>query len=309
MPEPNFLDKILDDWLESCTRNRKISRNTIAIGIVILDRLRIQSPLDKSEIVSRGGEIAGSRAGLYKLLLKYGLPESFLKEVTTRQAHQDGQRLLDSLEYGRVCDGLSKKDRERKLRGAINKLQEKAHAWLSRQHLKIACDRQNSPATWIHSILEEAKGRSGGKVEQHLVGAKLEQRHPNIPIPNHPGHAADVPTARSGDFRVGTTCYHVTANPSLSLLKKAASNLGGGLFPVILVPSNKVSKAKHLAEEQGIDARIEVFAIEDFLAQNIIEMSEGQQQSFVETMRSIVEKYNRRLEEVETDMSLKIELQ
>ena len=227
MPEQDFLDKTLTEWLDSCTRNRKISRNTIAIGLVILDRLRIQSPLDKSDIVSSGGEIAGSRAGLYKLLVKYGLPEGFLKEVTTRQAHQDGQRLLDSLKYGRVFDRLSKKDRDRKLRGAINRLQEKAHAWLSRQHLKIACDRQNSPATWIHAILEEAKGRSGGKVEQHLIGAKLEQRHPNIPIPNHPGHAADVPTSRSGDFRVGDACYHVTANPSLSLLKKVATNLGG----------------------------------------------------------------------------------
>lgn len=175
--------------------------------------------------------------------------------------------------------------------------------------MQVKCEVGYSPGYWVSMILQENTPGSADIVEQHLVGAKLEQRHPNIQISNQPGHAANMSTSGSGDFQVGTTCYHVTANPSLSLLKKAASNLGGGLFPVILVPSSKVSKAKHLAEEQGIDARIEVFAIEDFVAQNIIEISEGQQQSFVETMRSIIEKYNRRLEEVETDMSLKIELQ
>src|SRR5882672_2970223 len=302
MPDPNPLEKILDEWLVSCTRKGKISRNTIAIGIVILDRLRSESPLNKSEVLSSGGEITGSRAGLYKILAKYGLPEKYLKEVTTRQAPQDGQRLLASLDYGGVFEKLSRKQRDQALRQAIQKLQARAREWLARQHLKIPCDRQNSPANWVHSILEEAKGRSGGKVEQHLVGAKLEQRHPNITIPNHPGHAADIPTSRSGDFRVGDACYHVTASPTLSLLKKAMSNLVSGLFPILLVPSSQVAKAKHLAEAQGIDTRVEVFAIEDFLAQNIIEMSDGRQQDFAATLKSIIEKYNRRLEEVETDM-------
>jgi hypothetical protein len=266
-------------------------------------------PLERADILSAGGEIAGSRAGLYKILLKYDIPEKFLKEVTTRQAHQDGQRLLDALKYGKILAARSQAERDAAISNAITTLQAKAQQWLGRQHLKIACDRQDSPSAWVHTILEEAKGRSGGKVEQHLVDAKLEHRHPDIEIPNFPGHAADASTARAGDFRVGDTCYHVTATPGLALLKKAASNLESGLHPVLLVPRDQVSKARHLAEEQEIESRTTIIAIEDFLALNIIEMSAGQQQSFVTTLRTIIEKYNRRLEEVETDMSLKIELQ
>jgi hypothetical protein len=160
----------------------------------------------------------------------------------------------------------------------------------------------------VRTILQENTHTSGDIVGQHLVGAKLEERHPGIPILNQHGRADTASTPYRG-FQVGTTCFHVTLNPGLSLLKRAVANLEAGLFPVLLVPNTQVSKTRHLAEAQGIDARIGVFAIEDFVAQNIIEMSKGQQQSFVETMKSIIEKYNRRLEEVETDLSLKIELQ
>jgi hypothetical protein len=308
MPKPIPLNSILDDWLASCTRNKKISRNTIAMGIVILDRLRLKCPLDRSDIVSSGGEISGSRGGLYKILSKYDIPEKYLKEVTTRQAHQDGQRFLEALQYGAIFGGLKEKNLDEVLFEGIQRLRVSAQEWLKKKQLSIPCDRQDSPAAWVHAILNEAKGKSGGKVEQHLVGAKLERRHPNIPIANHPGHAADAPTSRDGDFRVGDTCYHVTATPSLPLIKKAALNLESGLHPLLLVPRDQVQRAIHLAEGQEIEERITVIAIEDFLALNIIEMSEGQQQSFVNTLKSIVEIYNRRLEEVETDMSLKIEL-
>jgi len=161
----------------------------------------------------------------------------------------------------------------------------------------------------VHSILLEAKDRSGGKVEQHLVGAKLEQRHPEVEISNFPGHASDAATGRVGDFAVGNTCYHVTATPSHGVIKKAASNLSSGLHPILLVPGDQVDKARHLAEDQGIAERIMIIAIEDFIALNIVEMSVGQQEQFTANLKAIIAKYNRRLEEAETDMSLKIELQ
>ena len=81
------------------------------------------------------------------------------------------------------------------------------------------------------------------------------------------------------------------------------------MHPVLLVPRDQTDKARHIAEDQGIANRVTIIAIEDFIALNIIEMSTGQQQEFVNTLKKIVEIYNRRLQEVETDMSLKIELQ
>ena len=304
------LKVILDSWLRSCTRRGRISRNTVAVGIVILNRLREKCPLETSDILSDGGEISGSRAGLPNILKKYGIPaEKYLKEATTRQSHQDGQRLLDDLGYGKCLMDVGADERDNMLCDAIDVLCKEAIRWISRQNLKIACDRQQSPSAWVHSILQEAKGRSGGKVEQHLVGAKLEQRHPETQVPNFPSHAADTVTHRDGDFTVGSTCYHVTATPGLAVVRKAATNLGKGLLPVLLVPRDQVAKARNLAEEEGVHERIEVFAIEDFVGQNIIEMSKGQQAEFSATLKAIIEKYNRRLQEVETDLSLKIELQ
>ena len=62
------------------------------------------------------------------------------------------------------------------------------------------------------------------------------------------------------------------------------------------------------ADVAGIRHRVSILAIEDFITQNIIEMSTCEKQDFFFTLRSIIDVYNRRLEEVETDMSLKIEL-
>lgn len=302
---------VLAEWLESCKgKGGAISRNTVAMGIVVLDHLRQGCPVDKSAVVSNRGEVAGSRSGLKKVLDKYGLPKDkvYLKEVTTRQGHQDGQRLFESLEWGRSLANLSAEKRDEYLTEGIQSLVLLAMQWLSRQALKVNCDRQLSPASWIGSILEQAKDRSGGKVEQHLVGAKLATRHPDVDVPNHPGHAGDVQTGRAGDFNIGTTCYHVTASPGGDVIRKCGENLREGLHPLLLVPREQVERARIIADDHGIGERLTIVAIEDFIALNIIEMSVGDQRQFIEKLRAIVESYNQRLEAVETDLSLKIEL-
>lgn len=310
VPDQNPLSQPLADWIVSCTRKGKVSRNTVAIGIVVLDHLRRQWPLSKSDILSSGGEIIGSRHGLPETLEKYGIPhQRFLKEVTTRQAHQDGQRLLESLEGGRLLEGYPEAQGDELLVEAITSLVVRAEEWISRQNFKLNLDRQFSPAAWIQLLLSEARGRSGGKVEQHLIGAKLEERHQDITIPNHPGHAGDVQTGRAGDFLVGSTAYHVTATPGGAVLRKCAANLAAGLHPFLLVPRDQVEKARYIAQDQAIEARVTIISIEDFVATNVIEMSKGEQRDFVSMLKKIVDRYNRRLAEVETDMSLKIELQ
>jgi hypothetical protein len=80
------------------------------------------------------------------------------------------------------------------------------------------------------------------------------------------------------------------------------------LHPVLLVPRQQVEKARHIAEDRAIADRITIIAIEDFIALNIIELSTGEQQQFVSTLKDILQRYNRRLEAVETDLSLKIEI-
>src|SRR5271157_286587 len=184
-----------------------------------------------------------------------------------------------------------------------------AQDWLARQPIKISCDRQLSPSAWIADILGKARGKSGGRVEQHLVGAKLKKRHPQIEVPNYPGHAADAQTKRSGDFPLGKISYHVTATDGKEAIPRCKENAETGIHPVLLVPKQNVQKALRRAEAEGVSGRISILAIEDFITQNIIELSTERHSDFFTTLQGIIEEYNRRLEEVETDMSLKIEIQ
>ncbi|MGB8647073.1 MAG: DUF4928 family protein [Anaerolineae bacterium] len=298
----------LQDWLDSCTRDGKVSRNTVAIGIVVLHHLRQSAPLNRADVISRGGEIKGARSGLRNTLSEYGIPPNYLREVTTRQAHQDAQRLLEALDWGIPLSTLQTPERDALLHAMITTLAQRAQEWLTRQNLKLDLDRRQSPEAWIGLIIESAKERSGGVVEQHLVGAKLQRRFAGVDIPNHPAHAGDEQTDRPGDFAVRGLAYHVTANPGRRVIEKCADNIRTGKYPILLVPNSQVEKARALADVEGIKGELSIISIESFVAMNVIEISTAENKDFVTVLKEIVEIYNRRLGDVETDLSLQIEI-
>lgn len=299
---------MFDKWLDSCVRRGRIARNTIAVGMVVLDHLRQKCPVRQDEVMSEGGELRGARAGLGSIFAKYGIPRNFLKEATTRQAHQDARRLFELLRWGEAFEGLNNNERDRILITCIETLTDKAREWLSRPNLKLDMNRLDSPTAWIHLILEKSRGFSGGVLEQHLVGAKLQKRHEHCVIPNHPAHAADVQTQRPGDYTIHNVVYHVTAAPSQAVMEKCEANIRTGKLPVLLVPQDKKAAAEAFADLAHIDNRIVVISIEDFIAVNIIEMSVGAKKDFFQILKEIIEIYNKRLSEAETDMSLRIEI-
>lgn len=299
-------------WLEECRPSSKagkkgeLSRNAVAVGLVVLDRLREERPLAKTDMFSAGGEVKGVRSGLAPVLEKYDLPASFLKEATGRQASHYAERLLDEIEYGRWLSIGAEGDRQ--LLAGIEVLRGHAREWLGRQNLKIACDRAASPSFWVRQILEAGKGKSKGKVEQHLVGAKLAERFPKMRIPNHPGHAGDEQTKRFGDFDVIKQAIHVTVVPGRSVAVKCKSNINSGKLPILLVPRDQMGRAQFLLEQEEVLDRTMLLAIEDYISQNIIEMAAERGEDYFTVLESIVIEYNRRVEEVETDMALKIDL-
>lgn len=299
---------ILAKWLESCTRNKKISRNTVAMGIVVLDHLKRMSPVSRNDVISQGGEVNGARSGLGKILESYGVPRSYLKEITTRQGHQDGQKLFEMFEWGNKFVELTTQERGVLLLELIDTLCNLANDWLKRQNLKLDLDRRQAPTTWINLIVENAKGRSGGIVEQQLVGAKLARRFQDIEISNHPAHAADRQTERVGDFRISDLVYHVTAAPSRNVLQKCGDNLKAGLYPILLIPREQENKARVLAQDEAIDQHLTIVSIESFIALNIIEMATDEKRDFFSVLKEIIEIYNTRLADVETDLSLQIEV-
>jgi hypothetical protein len=264
--------------------------------------------VSRDEVISQGGEVSGARSGLSAILESYDIPSSYLKEVTTRQGHQDGQRLFEQLEWGETLIEMPEDEREELLLELVEGLRSLANEWLKRQNLKLDIDRRQAPTTWVNIIVENAKGRSGGVVEQQLVGAKLARRFKGMDIPNHPVHAGDRQTERAGDFAISQLVYHVTSTPSRDVLHKCTKNVRAGLHPILLVPREQENKARILAQDERIDRELTIISIEDFVALNIIELATEESKDFFSVLKEIVEIYNKRLLEVETDLSLRIEV-
>jgi hypothetical protein len=301
--------QLLQGWLVSCTRGGKVSRNTIAVGIVVLDHMIHTCPVNKTQVISQGGEIKGARSGLGATLMKYGIPATaYLKEVTTRQGHQDGRRLFEAYEWGNKFIRMTDDERQGLLSNLLALLTNQVTDWLKRQNLRLEIDRRHAPTTWVHQIIKNAKSSSGGVVEQHLVGAKLEKRFQGASVPNFPAHAADRQTSREGDFSISDMVYHVTATPGRNVIQKCATNIRAGKYPILLIPSEEEYRAKALAEDEGIDKELTIISIEGFIALNIIELATEGNKDFFTILQEMVDIYNRRLAEVETDLSLQIEV-
>ncbi len=164
----------------------------------------------------------------------------------------------------------------------------------------INLDPHTSPVNWASLIIESAKGRSTGVVEHHLVGAILQRRFKGIPVPNR--------HARVGSYTVSRLVCHISAAPSRNVLQKCATNVKAGLHPVLLVPREQENRAGVLAQDEGIDKELSIISIEAFVALNIIELATEESKDFFSVLQEIVQIYNKRLAEVETDLSLQIQV-
>ncbi|MEI6411755.1 MAG: DUF4928 family protein [Bacteroidota bacterium] len=165
-------------------------------------------------------------------------------------------------------------------------------------------------ATWhiIHNLLEDAKNE--GKIRyvaQHLVGAKLQLRFPDETISNESASTADRPTNRSGDFTIGNTVFHVTVAPMEGVYIKCQENLNDGLKVYLIVPDGKLAAARQLAD-QYCNGQIAVESLESFVSQNIEEISVFASDKLKHSIVRLVKLYNERVNAVEVDKSLMIEL-
>lgn len=169
---------------------------------------------------------------------------------------------------------------------------------LVRNLVDQAIDRQQeSPGTWY-----------AGTLIQHLVGAKLELVIADSKVARHSASTADNQTGRSGDFVVGDTAIHVSTAPRDALVKRCLVNLASGVRPIIVTLPSQVHIAEVLAEDNGAGDRIDIFDIEQFLALNIYELSGFEGSRRKAEVSQIVSRYNDIIDAVETDPSLRIEI-
>jgi hypothetical protein len=287
------------------------ARGSIAAALVVLDHLKEDFNLQLLAHRAAGtGQIKGvSGAAVRKILARFGEHRQFAKEAgrTNRGAAGDIGTMLaaiSSLDLQR----LSPEDRNNILTSFQRHLVEKVRNFHERRRLSITFDQSKSAWQTINDLLVIANENSkSAPVAQHLIGAKLQLRYPDITLGNQSYTTADDQLGRAGDFQVENTVFHVTISPTHGVYEKCRSNLAAGLRVYLLVPDEVLAAARQMANIEA-KGQISVGSIESFVSQNIDEISRFSQNQFLTEFRRLLELYNQRVDEVEIDKSLLIEI-
>lgn len=306
-------DKFIEwyDSLKIVKANKGPANGSIATALVVLERLLDDYDLEfESHIAPGGMQIKGaSGAAVAGILRFYGEERPFAKEGgrTNRGGPAEIKSLLTTLET-LLLDSENEDSRNSKLREMQFFLVERVNDFHNRQKLKLIFNPSLSTWHLVHNLLLNAIAESkAGPVAQHLIGAKLQLRFPNIEISNESINTADMQTNRPGDFLIEDTAFHVTVSPMLSVYEKCLHNISQGFMPILLVPDSKLIGARQIAE-QTIEQRIAVESIESFVSQNINEISLFGKVGLISSLKNLIELYNTRVDEAETDKSLMIEI-
>ncbi len=303
-----------EEWYNSLKvykASRGPARGTLGTALVILERLKNNYDLNIDNHTARGGtQIRGATAGnMNKILADLGETRPFLKEAgrTNRGAKSENQQLLVGLESANL-DELPG-DMRLEILTSLQRLLV-THIRNYHEQERITFEYDPSGTTWdsIRGLLETANARGKeGQVAQHLVGAKLQLRYPEIPIQNEPVSAADEQTGRPGDFLLNDTVLHVTVAPAQALFDKCKHNLSQSYRVYVLVSERTLEAARQLAALTN-PGQIFCQSIESFVSQNLDELSEFSKQVLPTELKALLETYNKRVDSAELDKSLLIDI-
>lgn len=312
MQQPHNLFIEWYNSLKVVKANKGPANGSIATALVVLTRLEDDFNLDFAAHIAEGGmQIKGASGAAVATILKaYGEDRPFAKEGgrTNRGGPSEIKSLLEAERKIQELELYTSIQWQEQLQAQKKYLVERVKDFHNRQKLKLTFNPALSTWYVVSSLLQEATNEGkAGYVAQHLVGAKLQLRFPNIKVSNESGSTADMQTQRPGDFLIGQTPIHVTVAPMPPVFEKCKHNILQGLSPLLLVPDNKLLGARQIAE-QICEHQISVESIESFVSQNINEISIFSKDLLVVNLRELITIYNQRVDAVETDKSLMIEL-
>ena len=287
------------------------AKGTICGALVVLDHLKENFTLNIDEHTAKGGSQVKGASGeaVRRILAKFGETRPFVSEGgrTNRGLRGDIRDMLEAM----AKMGLNETSSEGRS-AILDELQRflvcKVCEFHNRQRIKFVYDAKKTTRQCVKDILAAARQTSKeGPVAQYLIGAKLQVRFPNKEIENKSYSTADEQQNRPGDFFVGTTAFHVTIAPMPAVFEKCQRNSENDLRPFLLVPEQLLQGARQNADLKP-SIPIEVESIESFVAQNIFELSEFSSDLLPSQFRRLLEVYNQRVNAVEIDKSMLIEI-
>ncbi len=305
----------LQERLEKWVAERNLcTKGGLSVMLVITRKAQsLHFPIDPEDFVtSGGGQVAGlGKGAVQKILAEYGITRVLADEGGRTSRRSLGNMrayvaFLNSLhEQGRL-------DLPAIEQWWINKV---AEHFRSKPFI-LRMDASKTLRHLVADLLEQAQQRQNetpgvmvkGAVMQHLVGAKLIQALPNEEIMHSGFSVADAPTGRVGDFQVQNAAIHVTTAPTETLMARCRENLENGWAPFIVTTESGVGGAQSHAADEGLQDRVEVLEVTQFVAANIAELSGFSSEKRPVIIRDLLSKYNEIVDQCETDPSLRVKL-
>ena len=288
---------------------------TLGTVLVVTSRMKTESlPLDPTTLLTAGGGQVAKLSGgaINKILKSHGVTQMVGTESgrTSRATPTLAKTYMDFAHGLHAVGVLSQDDLPAVEAWWVERFVE----FFNSQPFKLNYDPSRTLASVIRNLLDQALQRQKkspgktyvGAVLQHLVGAKLELALPELEIHHNGASVADTVSARSGDFVIDNAIIHCTTAPAEALLRKCQANLLAGHNPIILTTAAKIGVAEGLAENIGIEGRVEIMDALQFLAANLYEMSLFKAADRRITVVRLIEKYNEIVAAHESDPSLRI---
>ena len=312
------LSRQLDSFAQENQFQRK---GPLCVALVVTQYARdLGLPLDPSALMTTGGgQVRGlGRSAVQNVLRRHGILQVL--------AAEGGRTSRGSIHNMKVYVGLLNRlvSRGNPDLDAIESFWvDRVRQFFAGEPFRLNLRLSQSLSSVVSDLLEQAAKRQAnspgtnlsGAVLQHLVGAKLElalgegeTSHQKFTggVAHHSVSTADSPTGRPGDFCIGDVAIHVTIAPSEAVIKKCELNIEAGLRPVLVTTRRQGIFACTLADNFGLKKHIDVFDIEQFISLNVYEQGGFSWEGRKQTVSEIVERYNRIIDKVETDPSLRI---
>lgn len=314
MNKKNLSLNILERWYEELPTERGFKvRGAIAAALQVLEKLKTNYSLDtRRHLTERKGQVSGiSGSALVKILGSFNEYRVFVKEGgrTNRGAIGYVDSLLNAMKTARLED-VGPAGRNEIIERLQLFLVDRVREYHGQQRIKFEFDPSKTGWQNIADLLAKAREtQKDGPMAQYLVGAKLALRFPHIEIGNESYSTADDQLDRPGDFYVGDTAFHVTVTPMSGVYDRCRRNIQQGYRVYLLVSDRRFQGTKETISDSDIlKGRVVVESIETFISQNLEEMSLFKADQLTVRFRSLLEKYNDRVDLIETDKSLMIEI-
>lgn len=306
----------LTDKLYTFYKTNKFNKTgKLSVALVMTRTAKAQGlPLNPADLLSDGG---GQVQGLGGAAIKAILADHGITKVLSSEGGRTSRgsigHMRDYVGFLNDCEAQSPVDLDVVEAFWISRVRD----FFAGQPFKASSDVTNGVTIAFENLFRQAEKRRQagdgmqvvGALMQHLVGAKLDCALGQGQIQHYSFSTSDTQTGRKGDFEAGgELAIHVTTTPSRNVLVRCEQNLQSNYRPILITLAGKVDNAKTYAEELEISDRIEIFAVEQFLAHNAYEIGLRAGGGQLAGLTAIINRYNEIVDMFETDPSLKIEL-